>query len=150
MRKTNIIADLFWVLFSAAVCLEALSLQVGGFHRPGPGFLPFWAGVVLGGLAIVSLVKTLAGKEAAEGNPWAGINFWKLGLMTAVLFAYVALLDTLGFLLGTFLLLVFLFRVVEPYRWRTVLLASVLTIGAAYGFFVALLDSRLPKGFLGF
>jgi putative tricarboxylic transport membrane protein len=150
MRKTNIIADLFWVLFSAAVCLEALGLQVGGFHRPGPGFLPFWAGVVLGGLAIVSLGKTLAAREAGEGSPWAGINFRKLGLMVAVLFAYVALLDTLGFLLGTFLLLVFLYRVVEPYRWRTVLLASVLTIGVAYGFFVVLLDSRLPRGFLGF
>jgi hypothetical protein len=56
----------------------------------------------------------------------------------------------LGFVLATFLLLLVLFRVIEPYGWKMVLISSVLTIGGTYFFFVILLESRLPRGFLGF
>jgi hypothetical protein len=70
--------------------------------------------------------------------------------MVAALFIYVALLERLGFMLDTFLLMLVLFRLLEPYRWTTVLLFSLFTMGAAYFFFVILLDSRLPVGVLGF
>ena len=48
--------------------------------------------------------------------------------MLVVLAAYVLSWDFVGFLASTFLLLFFLFRCVEPLRWRTVLIASVLTL----------------------
>jgi hypothetical protein len=68
--------------------------------------------------------------------------------MVASLFVYVALLEWLGFAAATFLLMLVLFRMMEPYRWTTVLFFSLLTMGSAYLFFVVLLDSRLPRGSL--
>jgi hypothetical protein len=56
----------------------------------------------------------------------------------------------LGFVLGTFLLLLFLFRVVEPLGWKRVLIVTVLTMGGTYLLFGVLIESTLPKGFLGF
>ncbi|MGZ3568653.1 MAG: tripartite tricarboxylate transporter TctB family protein [Thermodesulfobacteriota bacterium] len=76
--------------------------------------------------------------------------FWKAVYIAGTLFLYVLLFNWLGFLLGTFLLLLVLFRIVEPYGWKTILLSSVLTIAGTYFFFDILLESRLPKGFLGF
>ena len=150
MKKTYIFANLFWTGLAVAVCIESLQLQIGSFHQSGPAFLPFLAAVLLGILSLISLLQTLKGTLQDDYNAWAKMSFLKLGLVVASLFLYVLLLNTLGFLLDTFILLLFLFRVMEPYRWTKVLFASLLTIGAVYAFFVVLLDSRLPKGLLGF
>jgi putative tricarboxylic transport membrane protein len=150
MKKTYIVANVFWLVLAMAVCLESWRLNVGGVHRPGPGFLPFYTAILLGILALVSLVQTIKGPGGPGSGIWGGIRFGKLILMIGSLFLYTLLLDQLGFLLGTFLLLIVLFRIVEPYRWTTVVLFSLLTIGGTYLFFVVLLESRLPRGFLGF
>ena len=77
---------------------------------------------------------------------WGGVRWIRWIAMVASLFFYVAVLEWLGFMLATFLLMLVLFRLLEPYRWTTVVLFSLLTMGSAYLFFVVLLDSRLPGG----
>lgn len=150
MKRTYVVVNTFWLVFSTAVCVESWSLKVGGLHNPGPGFLPFYTAILLGLLALISLLQTLKESEGSASEIWGGIQFGKLAILLGTLFLYVFLLDRLGFLLGTFLLLLVLFRIVEPYGWKTILLSSLLTIGGMYLFFVILLESRLPRGFLGF
>ncbi len=150
MKKTYIITNLIWLNLSMVICVESWRLNIGGFHEPGPGFLLFFAGGLLGILALISLIQSLKEREPGGPTVWASVNFLKLGLLVGILFLYTILLPKLGFLLGTFLLLLFLYRVVEPYRWKKVFFASLLTIGIVYGFFVIILESRLPKGLFGF
>jgi putative tricarboxylic transport membrane protein len=150
MRKAYIIANFVWLALAAAVCGESLRLNVGNFHAPGPAFLPFFAAALLGVLSLISLIQTWREKEEQETKVWAGTPFVKLVLLLAVLFLYTALLQVLGFILGTFLLLLFLFRVVEPVGWKTVFIVTVLTMGGTYLLFGVLIESTLPKGFLGF
>jgi putative tricarboxylic transport membrane protein len=150
MKKTYTVANLIWLALSIAICIESWRLHIGGFHQPGPGFLLFFAGALLGIFALISLIQSMKERKHRGPGTWAGVNFLRLGLLVGVLFLYTILLPKVGFLLGTFLLLLFLFRVVEPYRWRKVFFASLLTIGVIYGFFVIILESRLPKGLLGF
>jgi hypothetical protein len=73
----------------------------------------------------------------------------KVGLLTGTLVVYIFSLSILGFLVGTFLLLLFLFRIMEPLPWRTVILASIVTLGAAYLLFDVFLGTQLPKGIWG-
>ena len=150
MRKAYIIANLVWLALAGAICAESIRLKVGSFHMPGPAFLPFFAGALLGILSLISLVQTWREKEARGAGPWGGTPFLKLALLLGVLFIYTALLEVLGFILGTFLLLLFLFRVVEPVGWKTVILVTVFTMGGTYLLFGILIESSLPKGFLGF
>lgn len=150
MRKAYIIANFVWLALAAAVCAESLRLNVGSFHAPGPAFLPFFAAGLLGVLSLISLVQTWREKEEQKTSPWAGTPFVKLVLLLAVLFLYTALLQVLGFILGTFMLLLFLFRVVEPVGWKTVFIVTVLTMGGTYLLFGVLIESTLPKGLLGF
>ncbi len=149
MEKTQIIANLFWIAFALGVCLESRNVNLGTFHKPGPGFFPFLAGGLLGLLSLIALFQSLKEKKEAPGV-WEEVNFFKLGLLLAVLFLYAVLLNTLGFLVGTVLILLCLFRMAADYSWRIVLLASALTIAATYVLFVILLETQLPKGILDF
>jgi putative tricarboxylic transport membrane protein len=150
VKKTYFFANLFWLALAVPAAMEAYRLHVGSVHAPGAGFLPFYAAILLGVLAVVSLVQDLREKTGPASELWGGVRWGKWIAMVAALFIYVALLERLGFMLATFLLMLVLFRLLEPYRWTTVLLFSLLTMGSAYVFFVVLLDSRLPVGPLGF
>ena len=149
MRTTYLVANVFWLVLSAAAAAEAWRLNVGGLHTPGPGFLPFYAALLLGGLALVAMVQDLKTAVGPASTIWGDMRLGKMAVMLTSLFLYVAVLERLGFLVATFLLLMVLFRLLEPYRWTTVLLLSLVTMGAAYLFFVMLLDSRLPVGIFG-
>lgn len=150
MRKTYFIANLLWLALAVPAAIEAWRLHVGTVRTPGAGFLPFYAAILLGALACVSLFQDLKEKTGSASEIWGGVRWGPWIIMVAALFIYVALLERLGFMLDTFLLMLVLFRLLEPYRWTTVLLFSLCTMGAAYFFFVILLDSRLPVGMLGF
>jgi putative tricarboxylic transport membrane protein len=150
MRKAYLIANLVWIALAVAVCAESVRLKVGSLRAPGPAFLPFFAAMLLGILSLISLIQTWREKEESGAGPWSGTPLVKIGLLLGVLFLYAAFLNVLGFLLGTFLLLLFLFRVVEPLGWKTVILVTVLTMGGTYLLFGVLIESSLPKGFLGF
>ncbi len=147
MKKTYIITYFVWVVFALAVATEAGRLGFGTFGRPGPGFLPFLAGICLAALAGAGLIQSVVKKPAAEaGRGFRTADILRIGLVTAVLFAYVVLWEVIGFPASTFLLLLFLFRCVEPLRWRTVFLASGLTLAFTYILFSILLGARLPTG----
>ena len=150
MKRQYLVADGVWFVLALATCIESWRLTVGNFSNPGPGFLSFWAGLIMGVLSLISLIGTAAEKAEDAPSVWQGVNKLKLAVFMLSLLLYVALLNTLGFLLCTFLLLLFLFLAIEPYPWYVVLLASILSLAAVYEFFSRLLDVRLPAGVLGF
>jgi uncharacterized BrkB/YihY/UPF0761 family membrane protein len=153
LKKTFLINDLTWMVLAAAFCYGGLKLGFGSFHQPHAGFMPFLAGLVLGLLALADLISGLVNrwKEDKEDREiWANINWGKLLLTVALLFVYTILFSTLGFTISTVLLLLFLFRVMEPKPWWVVALSSVACTGLFYLAFKVGLDSQLPRGFLGF
>jgi putative tricarboxylic transport membrane protein len=68
----------------------------------------------------------------------------------AILFVYALLLESVGFLLMTLLLFIFLFRRIEPQKWKFVTGVSVLASVGAYLIFDRILQVQLPRGFFGF
>lgn len=148
MKKTFFFANLCWLALAGLAALGSWRLEVGSLHSPGAGFLPFYAAILFGALAFVSLLQDLKDMAGPASEIWGGVRWGRWLAMVASLFIYVAILDWLGFMLATFLLMLVLFRILEPYRWTTVILFSLLTMGSAYLFFVVLLDSRLPRGSL--
>jgi putative tricarboxylic transport membrane protein len=149
MKKTYFFANLFWLVLAVLAGIESWRLSVGDFHNPGAGFLPFYAAVLFGALAVVSLLQDLRTMTGKAAEIWGGVNWVRWIAMVVSLFLYVAVLEWLGFIVATFLLMLVLFRLLEPYRWTTVLFLSLATMGCAYLFFVVLLESRLPRGIWG-
>ncbi|MBA4392527.1 MAG: hypothetical protein C0407_03140 [Desulfobacca sp.] len=150
MKRSNLIINSIWIVFSLAVCLESWRLDVGTLHAPGPGFLPFITGLLLGILALIAFIQALLKKPSQDRSFLSfGDYLIKVGVLAGALIVYVLLLNTLGFLVGTFLLLLFLFRIMEPLKWKTVILASLITLAAVYLLFDVFLGTRLPQGILG-
>jgi hypothetical protein len=147
MKRTYLITHAVWILFAGAVAVESWRLGFGTFVSPGPGFVPFLTALLLGGLAVVAFFQTaLAGGKTESDKGFRGTDVLRILVAMAVLFVDVLLWEVIGFLPATFLLLVFLFRCVEPLGWRRVLTASVLTLAFTYVLFVTLLGARLPHG----
>jgi hypothetical protein len=147
LKKTYLITHFVWMMLALAVTAEAGRLGFGTFSRPGPGFLPFLAGICLAVLAGAGLIQTVLKKPGAEvGRGFRTADVLRIGMVSALLFVYVFFWDVIGFPAATFLLLLFLFRCVEPLRWRTVFVASGLTLAFTYILFSVLLGARLPAG----
>ncbi len=156
MEKTqshyNRIAAIFFLIVGIFFTLYARSVEIGSWNEPGPGFLPFWAGLTLSAMSIALLLGSY-GKKAWAVRPsfFPKDDSWKRVLLTFLsLIAYNLLLNPLGFAFTTFLFLAFLVKFIFPQTWRRTLLVAVLGSVIARLLFINFLETQLPKGFLGF
>lgn len=151
MRTADIFSSLFWMAISLGICLGGYDLGLGGLTDPGGGFMFFWVGVIMAGLSGVILIQATK-QKAVRGDMkaiWAGISFKKIIAVIVALFIYAYLLTPLGFILATTLLMIFLFKAVEPQRWSMAVLWAVVSTLTAYGVFQLWLQCQLPSGLLG-
>ncbi len=152
MRNTDQSSSLFWLVVAIGIVFLSLKYGVGTFHEPGPGFITFFAGLIL---IVLSLALFLSNfRDQADRNSlsslWAGLESGKVLYVLLLLVAYVLFLKPVGFLIGTFLLLVLLFRVKGSYRLKTILLMSLLATAGSYLIFEIWLKAQFPKGVFGF
>jgi putative tricarboxylic transport membrane protein len=144
-------SSLVWLGMGLFICIGSLRLSLGTFHNPGPGFLSFFAGLIIGGLAlVVHLQSRRAPAGEQKGSPlWTNrTRGWRMVLTVLALLAYAVTMNYLGFLPSTFLFLVFLLKVIEPQRWSVAVLGSLAASAAFYCVFEWGLQSQLPKGLL--
>ena len=151
----NQVGNIFWLVIAGYVTIHACQLGLGSFRQPGPGLIFFLSGLLLVVLSVIDLAvifieKPQKDKDSKERAIWAGLRWQKVLLVIGGLSAYVFLFDILGFIPSTFLLMVFLFKAVEPTKWWTAILSSLITIVFSYLIFKIWLDVQLPTGFLGF
>ncbi|HXG50549.1 MAG TPA: tripartite tricarboxylate transporter TctB family protein [candidate division Zixibacteria bacterium] len=146
---TDVASGLFWLAVAWWVCRGGLQLGLGTLTEPGSGFVFFWSGIILGGLAIALVLATLAGKNApAPVAP--GVRWRKIFGILAVLVAYGLVLERVGFIPATFGLFVFLLRLSDETRWGMIVATSGATSLGTFALFDLWLKIRLPRGFLGF
>jgi hypothetical protein len=150
-NKADIISSLFWFCFSAFITVESYRLGLGTIRQPGSGFVFFWSSLALGFMSAVIFIRAcVAGRTQAFGfSPFKAWNANKLLLVLISLFLYAVLIETLGFIVVTLLLFLFLLGVVERRKIRMTLLVSVLVTAFAYLIFEIFLESQLPKGVFG-
>jgi putative tricarboxylic transport membrane protein len=142
-------SSLVWLGVGLFICVGSRRLSLGDFHNPGPGFLSFYAGLILGALAlVVHLQARRAPSVDNKDKPiWTNRQKgFKMVLTVLALLAYAVGMNYLGFLVSTFIFLVFLLRVIEPQRWWVALLGSLVASVAFYFIFDFGLQSQLPKG----
>jgi len=132
------------------IAYEGYDLGLGRASDPGSGYIQFWTGVIMGGLSATLLVHSFlpSADKSGIGAPFAEIRWGKVLYVTALLVAYTIALEYLGFIITTFILLVVLFKTVEPQGWAVSLIGAALTTGVAWLVFVYWLGQQLPSGSL--
>jgi putative tricarboxylic transport membrane protein len=152
MNRRDLLAGLFWLSISVFILIEAIKSDIGTFRSPGPGFLPFWSGLILGTLAITLLVISILKKKRKMKimDLWKNLEWGKLICVSLSLFLYLILLPIMGYLITTFGLMVFLLFIIERKKlWVQGVSACTISL-VSYIIFYILLDIRLPKGIFGF
>ena len=150
MKSKDTTSSLFWLLVGAGVCYGGYDLELGTLHDPGSGFMFFWVGIIMMGLSLSILIQGMRMREKGEDlkSLWSGVQWKKIVLVVIALSLYAYAFSTSGFIICTVILLVFLFKAIEPQRWSVAILGAVLSTVTAYLVFQLWLGSQLPKGFL--
>lgn len=133
----------FFFGLSLLVIWESLRVGLGTLKVPGPGLLSFCAAVLL---CLFSLVLTYRGWHVRELMKFPS---HRVILALICVSTYSLVLDTLGFVAATFLLIGILFRLGKTRPWWTVMWMSALVTFLAYLVFGILLRVHFPRGFLG-
>jgi putative tricarboxylic transport membrane protein len=123
-------------------------LDLGTLSEPGSGFIIFWMGIAMIGLSLSIFLITLFRKidPKQRTSLWSGVRWHKLIFVLVSLLLYTYILVPLGFLLSTCLLLVLLFKFIEPQKWSVAISGAILTVLITYAIFHLWLGSQLPKG----
>ena len=147
-RKYHTIPLAVWIALGLFVMLLSYRLGLGGLHNPGPGLMPFLLGFLLCATSFYILLASRQHKEDRDGarDQSGQLRLGKLTIVLTSLFAYPLLLERLGYLVTTLLVLTILFRTMSN-RWFSVIVASFLTVVISYLIFTYL-GIRFPKGIL--
>ena len=141
------VSGLFWLAVALFAAAQGLSLGLGGLHHPGPGFFPFWGGVVLGLLSLLLVVRSPA--RDALGAARLRPDTARPVVAAGAVIGYLLLLEMLGFVPITFLFLLLLFRL-ERRSWTFSAASAAAGAVGSYALFQLWLKSQLPTGPLGF
>jgi putative tricarboxylic transport membrane protein len=138
-------------VFGLYVTTASLRFDYLSEEGPGPGFLPFWLGIAIFGLAIGLIISTLGQPiPPAQNEPqsWStetrALSAW-LALMAAIVLSPIV-----GFAVSLMLLTIFIIAYMER---RSLYSAVLVGLGLAIGFhviFVVALGLPLPISSLGF
>jgi putative tricarboxylic transport membrane protein len=142
----DLVSGLFWLAVAGFAIVQGVGLKLGTLSQPGPGFFPFWGGVVLAVLALMLLATAL---RRRAGIDLSGLRSRRVVVVVVALLGYVVLLEPLGFGTVTFLFLFLLLRL-ERRGW---LVSAASALGGAvvcYALFQLWLKTQLPVGPLGF
>ena len=150
MKKWNLIGALLWLGLSVLIGMESLRIGIGTFRAPDAGLFPLLTSILIGLFSLWLLSDGLLRKRAAakdEPPVWSEETIWKNLLYTvSALVGYALFIDKVGYVLTTFVFLLFLFRAIEPQRWPVAVLASMLTVSLSYAIFQVWLQTQLPDG----
>lgn len=140
------ISVLFWLVIGVSVTLASIKLGIGRVSNPGPGFMSFFAG-----LLVIFLSLLLAGSEIRKRGyklpshftPSTNVNFI---IALCSLFGFVLVFNTLGYLISIGLFVFILFKTTAPKKWLSPLYWSIGVSLATYFLFSFLLKCTFPKG----
>jgi putative tricarboxylic transport membrane protein len=155
MRKYEISGALLWLILGIIVCIGSIKLHLTYANNLGPGFMPFVSGLLLGLFGLILFFSSIWGQtgKRVEMDNQKIFEIKNLGTVFSALFAilgYILLLETLGFIIVTFLFTFFLFKITAPKKWAMPLVLSVCTVCVSYFILCVLLKNLFPRGILGF
>lgn len=139
---------LIFVLFA----YESFKLSLRDTLGPGPGFFPFWLGVLGAVLSIILLIQLHLGRVDVSDET---LTFERAGTRSVVvalagLIAATALLEVVGFRIVMLLLVTFLLVVLGARNRTAIAICAGAGSFGVYHVFFDLLKVPLPVGIFGF
>lgn len=140
---------ILWTILGLFVCFLAWQVHFGSFREPGPGFVAFFSGLLIGGIGLVMIIAAVHATPS-QSNP-SGIAFshkkWRQLFFTMTLLCgYTLLLDRLGYIITTLSMMWAFFYFSGGRRWSSSFFISSLIVASTYLVFDIWLRCQLPRG----
>jgi putative tricarboxylic transport membrane protein len=149
MRRSTIAASLILVGLAGLILFEASRLGFGSIRVPQTGFFPSVLATLLLFFSIALLVQTRRQARSESRAQSIKSKAWiRLSITVAAMLGFALVLEKLGFLLSTFIVMLLLLRVIEPQKWSRVIAVALVTALVSYFLFARLLNIPLPAGVL--
>lgn len=151
MKKLQLVSGIIIMAFASLVCFDSSKLSFGTPGRPGPGFFPLGLGSLLFLISLTFVFKTAfqwSGISDSARALWTGLRWKQVPYTLAALLGYALLLNRLGYLICTWILMTYLFWGKGAKRKGIAVLGAMIVSVISYMVFRGLLKVRLPLGLL--
>ena len=155
MRQGRLIATGAMLVFCLFAMWQSLLLSLTDRLGPGPGFFPFWLGLIGAVLAVALLVTTF--REAVDPADESETQVLPRGpgamrwlAIVGALAIVTLVMDYLGFRLAMLIFNVALVVALGERRWWAIAAFAILGSYGVYYVFTTWLDVLLPVGQIGF
>jgi hypothetical protein len=147
MKRLNQVTSLFLMAFCILIITSSLKLGVGSLKAPGPGFMGFLSSILLFILSLVIFAKESATSAKEEGIGHFGWeNLSKQFIITVALCGYAFVLEILGFLISSFILMWIMLLTDNPRKWFYHMVVAFIVVNGSYLILCKLLGVVLPGG----
>jgi hypothetical protein len=141
---SEVVGGLFWVAIGIFFAVGGILLKAGTPRNPGPGFLPLIMALLLVSFSLLVLSKGLM----TAGGFSKRIQWKRQVVLVVTVFLYGMLLDLVGFLLSTFVLMFALFALQSRGEkgWPSLFVYAATTALIGWLVFSVALKVPFPQG----
>jgi putative tricarboxylic transport membrane protein len=138
-------ASFAFIAIGAAFILGARNLSSTAYgSRVGPDIFPMGLGVVLILLSLRLFYETFRYSGKEERDEKENLDWRRFGWLLSAALLYALLLESLGYVISTFLFLLAGFQIIQRGSWGLSALVAAVFSGGVYFLYVNLLKGTLP------
>ena len=141
--QRDFVSGLMFVLVGAGFAIGAMNYSMGTSARPGAGYFPLILSVIMAILGAIVLFKSLM-IESANGDPIGSIAWKPLLIIVAAIVVFGLTLDRLGMILTVPILIIISSFAGDEFRWRGVIISSIVLTFFSWAVFVYGLKLTIP------
>ena len=135
-------AGIMYMVIGLFFAIVARQYQYGTAAKMGPGYFPFWLGVLMALIGLLVLVRSYGAKAAIESIP----KFrWRIiAQITGAVILYGLLLPKMGFLVAVVVLVFVSASASKEFTWKGTAINAAFLVTFTYSVFVVGLKLQFP------
>jgi putative tricarboxylic transport membrane protein len=136
-------ASILFLLLGIGFMWKSTEISAAAYGSTvGPNIFPFALGALLVILSLRLFYEVL--KAKGPGKREEKLDYKRFLIIFAAAFLYAFFLETIGYIIGTFLFLLISFQVLERGKWlKSILISGLFSVGV-YVIFVVILEGSMP------
>ncbi|HWI77884.1 MAG TPA: tripartite tricarboxylate transporter TctB family protein [Ramlibacter sp.] len=141
-NQKNFAAGVLYIAAGSTFAAGALFYKMGSAARMGPGYFPFWLGLLLAAIGVVVLAGSLRARAPADALP--KLDWQVLAWIVASVVLFGLLLTRAGLVISLATLVLVSSRASHEFKWKGAVLNALLLLAMCLGAFVFGLGLQLP------
>ena len=135
-------AGIMYMVIGLFFTIVASQYQMGTAAKMGPGYFPFYLGILMTILGLLVLLQSFSAKAAIERIP--KFNWRIIAQITGAVVLYGLLLPRLGFLIAVVVLVFVSASASKEFTWKGTTINAAFLVAFTYSVFVLGLKLQFP------